>query len=65
MKPTLIDQSYEIFQTTFAKNQGVCIIAKRGSVQKVFTNDDQYLIAVETKIKQNIHIIIGAYFKQS
>ena len=28
--PTLIDQNYEMFQTTFSKHQGVWIMGKKG-----------------------------------
>ena len=62
-KPTLINTEYEIFQTAFSKFQGVWIIAKKNTVNKVYLNDKQYIIAIESRRKEHIHFVIGVYFK--
>ena len=64
-KPTQLDQNYEIYQTPFSKFQGVCIIAKKNTVNKIYINDKQYIIAIESRNKEHSHFVIGAYFKQN
>ena len=64
-KPTMIDKRYEIHQTWFWKHQGVCIIARSGSVSKMYINDEPYLICTQVRNGKSISFVIGAYFKES
>ena len=59
---TEINQEYEAFRTINWSRKGVCIICKRGIVEKSFTNDEPYLIAI--KLRQQDTYIIGIYMKE-
>ena len=63
--PLLIDRNYDIYQTVYSKYQGVWILARKGSVEKVFTNNDPYMIAVQAKNAGKAHFAIRVYFKES
>ena len=63
-KPTRLNQNYEIYQTKYSKYQGVCIIAKKNKVKKIYTNEEQYIISVEAKTNEKTYFIIRVYFKQ-
>ena len=63
-KPTNINSSYEIFQTKYAKYQGVWIISRKKWINKIYTNNEQFIIAADIKTENNPHFIIGAYFQQ-
>ena len=62
--PTLIDQNYEIFQTTFSKHQRVWIISRKDWTQRWYTNKDPYMIAIQTKNQGKMHLVIGVYCKE-
>ena len=62
--PTLIDPKYDLYQTTFSKYQGVCIITWKDWVQKCYINKEPYLIAIQTRNNNRPHFVIGAYFKE-
>ena len=62
--PTLIDPNYDLYQTTFSKYQGVCIITRKDWVQKYYINKEPYLIAKQTRNNNRSHFVIGAYFKE-
>ena len=60
--PTGINQEYETFRTINWSSKGVCIICKRGIVEKSYTNDEPYLMAI--KLRQQDTYIIGVYMKE-
>ena len=60
--PSIIDKRYDTFRTLDSAHQGVCIIAKRGTVRKSFINDEPYLMAVELIYTGTI--VIGVYMKE-
>ena len=60
--PSIIDKRYDTFRTVDSAHQGVCIIAKRGTVRKSFINDESYLMAVELIYTGTI--VIGVYLKE-
>ena len=62
-KPANINPSYEIFQTKYAKYQGVWIISKKKLITKIHTNNEQFIIVAEINIDSNPHFIIGVYFQ--
>ena len=64
-KATLINNNYDCFQTKYSKYQGVAIIIKRNWVQKVFTNNEPYIIGVQANFGKNITFFIGAYLKEN
>ena len=64
-KSTLFDNRYEIFQTWFKTHQGVWIIAKKNSVIKIITNNDPYIIWVQSWNEKSEWFVIGAYFKEN
>ena len=64
-KPTLFDNRYEVFQTWFKTHQGVWIIAKKNSVIKMITNNDPYIIWVQSRNEKSEWFVIGAYFKEN
>ena len=64
-KPSGLDKRYDIYQTGFAKHQGVWIMAKKNLVSKWFTSDNNWLLAVQWQINKHTYFVIGAYFKQN
>ena len=62
--PILIDPNYDLYQTTFSKYQGVCIITRKDWVQKCYINKEPYRIAIQTRNNKRSHFVIGAYFKE-
>ena len=64
-KPSFINQNYELYQTKFSRYQGVWIIARKNSINKIHINDEHYIIAIESKINGRTQIIIGVYFRQN
>ena len=61
---TLIDSNYDLYQTTFSKYQGVCIITRKDWVQKCYINKEPYLIVIQTRNNKRSYFVIGAYFKE-
>ena len=64
-KPNMIDKRYEIFHTKFWRYQGVCIIARKDLVQKVYINDEPFLICIQVKRNKSTQFVIGAYLKEN
>ena len=64
-KPSGLEKRYDIYQTGFAKHQGVWIMVKKNLVSKWFTSDNNWLLAVQWKIDKHTYLVIGAYFKQN
>ena len=63
-QPSLIDKRYETHRTIDNKYQGVCIIAKRGMIEKTYMNNEPYILATQLA-GVNKTIIIGVYMKET
>ena len=63
-KPTGINSLYEVFQTKYSKYQGVWIISRKNTTRRIYTNNEQSIIATEIKTREYQHFIIGVYFQQ-
>ena len=59
-----INYEYEAHQTKYAKHQGILLIAKRDTTEKIFANDEPYFMTFKSK-DSNSNFIIGAYFKEN
>ena len=59
-----INYEYEAHQTKYAKHQGILLIAKRDTTEKIFANDEPYFMTLKSK-DSNSNFIIGAYFKEN
>ena len=63
-KPTGINSLYEVFHTKYSKYQSVWIISKKNTIRKIYTNNEQFIIATEIKTREYPHFVIGVYFQQ-
>ena len=59
-----INYDNEAHQTKYAKHQGILLIAKRDTIEKIFANDEPYFMTLKSK-DSNSNFIIGAYFKEN
>ena len=64
-KPTGINSLYEVFQTKYSKYQSVWIISRKNTTRKIYTNNEQFIIATEIKTREYPHFVIGVYFQQN
>ena len=61
---TRVNCEYEAYQTKYEMHQSIWILSKRRTTEKIFKNDEPYILALKSNKNKNDSFILGPYLKK-